>query len=103
MRFYIQPHQFFCGIDLHAHCMYLYIFDIEGKIVLHRNMKAYPDTFLKAIAPYREGMLPQAYVYPPAMRATRDWLRRRIHLMRKRAERLAHIQNTNSQYNLAPL
>jgi transposase len=48
----------------------------------------------------RGGMLPQAYVYPPAMRATRDLLRRRCHLMRKRAELLAHIQNTNSQYNL---
>ena len=34
------------------------------------------------------------------MRATRDLLRRRGHLRRKRAELLAHIQNTNSQYNL---
>jgi transposase len=34
------------------------------------------------------------------MRATRDLLRRRIHLVRKRAELLAHIQQTNSQYNL---
>ena len=40
------------------------------------------------------------YVYPPEMRATRDLLRRRMHLMRKRSELLAHIQNTNSQYNL---
>src|SRR5712691_2545424 len=48
----------------------------------------------------RGGMLPQAYVYPAAMRATRDLLRRRMHLMRKRAELLAHIQHTNSQYNL---
>ncbi len=48
----------------------------------------------------RGGMLPQAYVYPAEMRATRDLLRRRMHLMRKRAELLAHIQNTNSQYNL---
>ena len=46
------------------------------------------------------GMMPQAYVYPAEMRATRDLLRRRMHLMRKRAELLAHIQNTNSQYNL---
>jgi transposase len=46
------------------------------------------------------GMLPQAYVYPAAMRATRDLLRRRMHLMRKRAELLAHIQQTNSQDNL---
>jgi transposase len=48
----------------------------------------------------RGGMLPQAYVYPAKMRATRDLLRRRMHLARKRAELLAHVQNTNSQYNL---
>jgi len=48
----------------------------------------------------RGGMLPMAYVYPPEMRATRDLLRRRCHLRRKRAEVLAHMQNTNSQYNL---
>jgi transposase len=51
----------------------------------------------------RGGMLPMAYVYPAAMRATRDLLRRRCHLMRKRAELLAHIQNTTSQYNLPAL
>src|ERR671932_1975489 len=48
----------------------------------------------------RGGMLPQAYVYPADMRATRDLLRRRTHLMRKRAELLAHVHNTTSQYNL---
>src|SRR5262245_12780337 len=51
----------------------------------------------------RGGMLPQAYVYPAEMRATRDLLRRRMYLTRKRAELLAHIQNTNSQYNLPEL
>src|SRR5688572_13284409 len=48
----------------------------------------------------RGGMLPQAYVYPAERRATRDLLRRRMHLMRKRSELLSHVQNTNSQYNL---
>jgi transposase len=48
----------------------------------------------------RGGMLPQAYVYPAKMRATRDLLRRRMHLAHKRGELLAHVQNTNSQYNL---
>ncbi len=48
----------------------------------------------------RGGMIPMSYVYPEKMRATRDLMRRRNHLMRKRAELLAHIQNTNSQYNL---
>jgi transposase len=51
----------------------------------------------------RGGMLAQAYVYPPQMRATRDLLRRRCHLMRKRSELITHIQNTVSQYNLPPL
>jgi transposase len=48
----------------------------------------------------RGGMIPMAYVYPREMRSTRDLLRRRMHLTRKRAELLAHIQNTNYQYNL---
>jgi transposase len=158
MRFYAKQHKFYCGIDLHARTMYLCILNQDGEIVLHRNMRAAPEPFLQAIAPYREdlvvcveciftwywladlcvregipfilghalymkaihggkakndridaqkiavllrgGMLPQAYVYPAEMRATRDLLRRRIHLMRKRAELLTHIQNTNSQYNL---
>jgi transposase len=48
----------------------------------------------------RGGLLPQASVSPADMRATRALLRRRMHLMRQRAALLAHIQNTNSQYNL---
>jgi transposase len=45
-------------------------------------------------------LLPQAYVYPALMRATRDLLRRRLHLVRKRGQLLAHIQNTRAQYQL---
>jgi transposase len=54
----------------------------------------------KIAALLRGGMLPQSSVYPAAMRATRDLLRRRMHLAHKRAELLAHVHNTNSQYNL---
>ena len=158
MRFYTNQHPFYCGIDLHARSMYVCILSHDGDVLLHRNMKAAPEPLLKAIAPYREGlvvavecmftwywladlcadhglpfvlghalymkaihggkakndkidaqkiavllrggMLPQAYVYPAEMRATRDVLRRRMHLARKRGELLAHVQNTNSQYNL---
>jgi transposase len=138
--------------------MYVCILSQDGEILLHRNMKAAPEPFLKAVAPYRDGlvvaveclftwywladlcadegmpfvlghalsmkaihggkakndksdsqkiaallrggMLPQAYVYPAAMRATRDLLRRRTPLMRKRAALLAHVHNTHSPYNL---
>ena len=54
----------------------------------------------KIAALLRGGLIPQAYVYPRKMRATRDLMRRRNHFMRKRAELFAHIQNTASQYNL---
>jgi hypothetical protein len=64
--------------------------------------KAKTDTIdaQKIAVVLRGGMLPQACVYPAAMRATRDRLRRRMPLMRQRAELLAHIQHPNSQYNL---
>src|SRR5262245_400436 len=158
MRFYTKQHPFYCGIDLHARTMDVCILSQDGEMVLHRNMPAGPEPFLKAIAPYRadivvcveciftwywladlcarEGMsfvlghalymkaihggkakndkidaqkiavlrrggrLPQAYGYPAEMRATRDLLRRRMHLVRKRAELLTHVQHTNCQYNL---
>jgi transposase len=48
----------------------------------------------------RGGLVPQAYVYPAAMRATRDLLRRRLHLVRKRGQLLVHIQNTRAHYQL---
>ena len=47
----------------------------------------------------RGGMLPQAYVYPAGMRETRDLLRRRLHLVRKRGQLLAHLQNLRHTYN----
>ena len=157
-RFYNAQHPFYCGIDLHARSMDVCILHQEGEIMRHRNMQASPETFLKAITPYREamvvaveciftwdwladlcaqegipvvlghalslkaihggqakhdqidahkiavllrgGMLPQADVSPAQMRATRDLLRRRRSLTRQRAELLAHIRNTNSQYHL---
>ena len=48
------------------------------------------------------GFFPMAYVYPKAKRQTRDLLRRRSFFVRQRAQLIAHIQNTNSQYNLPP-
>jgi transposase len=158
MRFYTQTHRYDCGVDLHARWMYLCILDQQGEVLLHRNLRACPEAFLKAAESFRQdlvvavecifswywladlcaqqgvefvlgpalymkaihggkaknnkidshkiavllrgGMSPVAYVYPPQMRSTRDLLRRRTYLMRKRAELLTHIQHTNSQYNL---
>jgi hypothetical protein len=57
MRFYTQQHKFYCGIDLHARTMYVCILNGGGEILLHRNMKAAPEPFLKASAPYREDLV----------------------------------------------
>lgn len=160
MRFFTEPHPFYCGVDLHARSMYICILDQKGRVRLHRNLPAEPQAFLDAIEPFidqvvvgaeciftwywladlcteqdipfvlghalymkaihggkakndridsrkiagllRGGNFPMAYVYPAAMRATRDLLRRRNFLTRKRADLISHIQNTNSQYNMEP-
>src|SRR5712664_4582001 len=57
MRFYTKQHKFYCGIDLHARTMYLCILNQDGEILMHRNMPAGTDAFLKAIAPYREDLV----------------------------------------------
>jgi transposase len=51
----------------------------------------------------RGGMFPMAYVYPRAKRETRDLFRRRCFFVNQRAQLIAHIVNTNSQYNHPPL
>jgi transposase len=54
MRFYTNEHRYYCGIDLHTRSMYVCVLDPQGQILLHRNMPCAPESFLKAIAPYRE-------------------------------------------------
>jgi transposase len=49
----------------------------------------------------RGGNMPESYVYPAAMRSTRDLLRRRLYLVRERGFLLAHVQNTHHQNNLS--
>jgi transposase len=138
--------------------MYVCILDQGGEVLVHRNLTTDPEAFLKALAPYRPGlvvavecmftwdwladlcadqglpcvlghalsmqalhggkakndtsdsqkiaqlwrggMLPQASGYPAQMRATRDWLRRRMPLTHKRAALLAPVQHTTSQSTL---
>ena len=57
MRFYDQPHKFYCGVDLHARSMYLCIRNEGGAVVLHRNFVADANTFLEAVAPSRGGLV----------------------------------------------
>jgi transposase len=159
MRLYQARHRAYCGVDLHTRTMYLCVLDPDGRTLLHEDIPATREAFLKAIEPHREGLvvacecmfawywladacaaeglpfvlghalemraihgtktkndridsekiahllraglLPQAYVYPAAMRATRDLLRRRAYLVRRRAEALAHVQIIHGQYNVA--
>src|SRR5262249_10965853 len=57
MRFYNQQHRFYCGVDLHARTMYLCILDGTGQVVYDKNLSADPDAFLKAVAPFRDGLV----------------------------------------------
>jgi transposase len=160
MRFYTQQHRFYCGIDLHARTMHLCVLDQAGNVVFDKNLPSRPESLLRAIEPFRDGLVigvecmfawywvadccqqhgipfvlghalymkaihggkakndridagklarllrggtfPIAYAYPKGMRETRDLLRRRTYLVRKRAELMTHLQILNAQYNLAP-
>jgi hypothetical protein len=57
MRFSTKQHQFYCGIDLHARTMSRCILNQEGEILVHRNMPASPEPFLKGVAPYRADLV----------------------------------------------
>jgi len=60
MRFYTKQHKNYCGIDLHANKMYVCIINQDGQTVFHRNMKAEPNTFLRAIKPFRDDLVVSA-------------------------------------------
>src|SRR5262249_24960963 len=53
MRVDTNQHRFYCGIDLHARSRHLCVLDPAGRVVLDKNIAARPETFLKAIAPFR--------------------------------------------------
>jgi hypothetical protein len=56
-RFDTNQHPVYGGIDLHARSMSVCLLSHAGEILLHRDMNAAPAPFLKAIAPYREGLV----------------------------------------------
>ncbi len=160
MNFYNQPHEFYCGIDLHANSMYVCVVDHDGKKHLHRNFSTKkPERFLQSLRPFddrdliigcestfnwywladlcherslpfllghalylkaihggktksdridseklamllRGGNFPTSYVYPKELRGTRDLLRRRGNIVRRRSATLVHLQIVNHQQNL---
>jgi transposase len=57
LRFYTEQHQFYCGIDVHARTLYVCLLNQAAEVLVHRNMQAGPETFLKTIAPYRENLV----------------------------------------------
>jgi transposase len=73
----------------------LYMKAIHGGKTKNDKIDSY-----KIAALLKGGNFPIAYPYPAKMRATRDLLRRRMYIARRCSELVAHIQNTNTQYNL---
>lgn len=57
MKFYIQTHKHYCGIDLHARNLYVCILEQSGETRVHKNIKAHPDALMKLIMPYLEDLV----------------------------------------------
>jgi transposase len=49
--------RFYAGVDLHARALFLVILDRDGQVRFARNLPANPDAFLRAVAPFRDGLL----------------------------------------------
>jgi len=57
MKYYTSSTQFNCGIDLHAHQMYVCLMDRDGKKLVHTNIRNNDfEYFLKLVAPYRHDL-----------------------------------------------
>jgi transposase len=115
-----KPHYFLSAIDdfrddlvVGAECMFTWYWladlclEQETKFILGHAlyMKAIHGDKLdseKIARLMRGGTFPLSYVYPREMRATRDLVRRRTFLVRRRSELLAHVQLMNQQYNHDP-
>ncbi|GAB0150920.1 IS110 family transposase [Marinobacterium sp. BA1] len=123
MNFYHSTHQYYCSIDLHARSLYVCILDQSNETLLHKEIPANPEALCRLIEPYRTDLVIGVecmhcwywvadfcedngitFILGHAlyMRATRDLLRRRTHIVRHGAELKAHVVNTTSQYNLPP-
>jgi len=57
MKYYTSTTEFNCGIDLHAHQMYVCLMDRDGKKLVHTNIRNNDfDYFLKLVEPYRHDL-----------------------------------------------
>jgi transposase len=57
MKYYTSTTEFNCGIDLHAHQMYVCLLDRQGHKLLHTNIRNNDfEYFLKLVAPYRHDL-----------------------------------------------
>jgi transposase len=59
MRTFTPPAgtRFYAGADLHARALFLVVLDHDGKIAFAKNLPAAPEPFLRAVAPFRDGLL----------------------------------------------
>src|SRR4051794_19858544 len=49
--------RFYAGVDLHARSLYLVVLDRDGQARFGRNLPAQPEPFLRAVQPFRAGLL----------------------------------------------
>src|SRR6266545_5497999 len=59
MRYFQPPPntRFYAGVDLHARSLFLAVLDRDGQIRFSRNLPAQPEPFLRAVAPFRDGLV----------------------------------------------
>ncbi|HZN65506.1 MAG TPA: IS110 family transposase [Tepidisphaeraceae bacterium] len=59
MRCFLPPAdtRFYAGVDLHARSLFLAVLDRDGQTRFSRNLAAAPEPFLRAVQPFRDGLV----------------------------------------------
>ena len=59
MRYFQPPAdtRFYAGVDLHARSLFLVVLDRDGQERFSRNLPAAPEPFLRAVRPFRDGLV----------------------------------------------
>ena len=59
MRYFQPPPEtrFYAGVDLHARSLFLVVLDRDGRERFSRNLTAAPEPFLRAVRPFRDGLV----------------------------------------------
>lgn len=57
MRYYSQPHQYYCGIDLHTKSMFCHVTNAQHQTLAEKNLPCTEEAFLEFIRAFKDDLV----------------------------------------------